>query len=242
MILTVYLFLLAFYLLGTAGIYLTYRRKERQVARKAWIKHIAYFVIINIVYFSIVINPVVFHVLAAIIVVAGFYELFRLFRVSGFKYGNLFLVEILVLVALSAGFLVFSAMHKEMILFTFIIISLFDGFSQITGQLWGRRKLFPKISPNKTVEGLIGGMLVAVLSSLIFTNLISATWLKTVLLAAWIAVFAFLGDTAKSIVKRKYNVKDFSNLIPGHGGFLDRFDSLIAAGAGVALMGWIVEL
>jgi phosphatidate cytidylyltransferase len=92
------------------------------------------------------------------------------------------------------------------------------------------------------VEGLIGGLLVAVLSSLFFTGLLSANWLKTTLLATWISVCAFMGDAAKSYVKRKYNVKDFSNLIPGHGGFLDRFDSLITAGAGVALAGWIVDL
>jgi phosphatidate cytidylyltransferase len=118
-----------------------------------------------------------------------------------------------------------------------LILSIFDGFSQITGQLLGRTKLFPKISPNKTVEGLIGGALIALLSALVFKSLIIGTPLKAILLAAVIAVFAFAGDAAKSIYKRKYNVKDFSNLIPGHGGFLDRFDSLIAAGAGVALLG-----
>jgi len=55
-------------------------------------------------------------------------------------------------------------------------------------------------------------------------------------------MFAFAGDTAKSVYKRKYHVKDFSKMIPGHGGILDRFDSLIAGGAGVALLGWLTGL
>jgi len=126
-------------------------------------------------------------------------------------------------------------MEQGLILFSFLILSVFDGYSQITGQLFGKRKLFPKVSPNKTVEGLIGGAVIAVLSALVFRNVIEEEPLKAIMLAAVIAVFAFAGDAAKSVYKRKYGVKNFSNLIPGNGGFLDRFDSLIATGAGIAL-------
>jgi len=143
---------------------------------------------------------------------------------------------------LSIGFYSFSHMEKGVILFAFLITAIFDGFSQVSGQLLGRTKLFPKISPGKTVEGLIGGALVAVLSSLVFKNVFTALSLKAIILAAVVVVFAFLGDTAKSLYKRKYNVKDFSNLIPGHGGILDRFDSLIAGGAGVTLLGLFMRI
>jgi phosphatidate cytidylyltransferase len=88
------------------------------------------------------------------------------------------------------------------------------------------------------VEGLIGGATVSVLSSLVFRNIIPADPGQALLIASVVVLFAFGGDTAKSVFKRKYNVKDFSRIIPGHGGFLDRFDSLIAGGAGVALLSW----
>ncbi|MFN2336827.1 MAG: phosphatidate cytidylyltransferase, partial [Bacteroidales bacterium] len=137
----------------------------------------------------------------------------------------------------------FSVMDQGLILFAFLILCIFDGFSQVTGQLFGKRKLFPKISPNKTVEGFIGGATFALLSGLVFRELIPEIPLPEVLLlAAVVVLFAFAGDTTKSVYKRKYNVKDFSRLIPGHGGFLDRFDSLIAGGAGVALLRWLTGL
>jgi phosphatidate cytidylyltransferase len=128
------------------------------------------------------------------------------------------------------------------VLFAFLILSIFDGFSQVSGQLFGKTKLFPKISPNKTVEGLAGGALMAILSGLVFKNIVPVSSLKAIILSAIVVVFAFSGDALKSLYKRKYNVKDFGNLIPGHGGVLDRFDSLIAGGAGVTLLGLLMDL
>jgi len=235
----IYTVILVYYLLGTIGIYLINRRKEPDAKRKAWIKHINYFIITNIVFFSIAINPVVFRILAVLIIAVGFAELFKLFRESGYNYRNFFLLSITLMALLSAGFFFFSQMGKGVMLFAFLIICIFDGFSQVSGQLFGKTKLFPKVSPNKTVEGLIGGSIIALLSAFVFKDLITAPHINAILFAVVVVIFAFIGDTVKSIYKRKYNVKDFSNLIPGHGGFLDRFDSLIAGGAGVALL-WLL--
>jgi phosphatidate cytidylyltransferase len=238
----IYTVILVYYLLGTVGIYFINRRKEPQIKRKAWIKHVNYFIVISLVFFSIAVNPVIFRYVAALIIIVGFYELFNLYRVSGFSHATFFISSIIIMALLSLGFYSFSHMEKGVILFAFLITAIFDGFSQVSGQLLGRTKLFPKISPGKTVEGLIGGALVAVLSSLVFKNVFTALSLKAIILAAVVVVFAFLGDTAKSLYKRKYNVKDFSNLIPGHGGILDRFDSLIAGGAGVTLLGLFMRI
>ncbi|MFZ0473463.1 MAG: phosphatidate cytidylyltransferase [Bacteroidales bacterium] len=237
----IYTVILVYYFLGTIGIYFINRRKEPQAKRKAWIKHINYFIITNIVFFSIAINPVVFRVLAVVIIVIGFAELYKLFRESGYNFRNFFLFSVFVLALFSAGFYLFSHMEKGVMLFAFLILAIFDGFSQVSGQLFGKTKLFPNISPNKTVEGLIGGALIALLSAFVFRSLIIAPQINAILFAVVVVIFAFLGDAAKSVYKRKYCVKDFSNLIPGHGGFLDRFDSLIAGGTGVALLGLLLN-
>ena len=142
---------------------------------------------------------------------------------------------------LSMGFLLFGTLQKELILFSFIVLSIFDSFSQIAGQLWGRRKLFPKTSPNKTLGGFIGGGLMAIGSAFLLNNLYSGTELKSLILTLGIVLFAFAGDFTASFFKRKFNVKDYSNLIPGHGGFLDRFDSMIAAGAWVAFSVYVLN-
>jgi phosphatidate cytidylyltransferase len=239
----VYIVIISYFVVGTAGIWIINRRKEPEVARRSWIKHLTYFIITNIVYFSIALEVTVFRYVVVVIIIAGFLELGKLFLESGYLHKIFFLVSLLLLALLSAGFLSFSVMDQGLILFAFLILCIFDGFSQVTGQLIGKRKLFPKISPNKTVEGFIGGATFAVFSGLVFRKLIPETPLHEVLLlSAIVVLFAFAGDTAKSVYKRRYNVKDFSAMIPGHGGFLDRFDSLITGGAGVALLGWLTGL
>ena len=236
----IYSVILVYYLLGTIGIYFINRRKEPDIRRRAWIKHITYFIVTSIVFFSIGINPVAFRIVAVLIIIAGFLELLRLFKESGFAGKGFFTISFVIMVLMSLGFILFSMKEKGLVLFAFLILSIFDGFSQVSGQLLGKTKLFPGISPNKTVEGLAGGALVAILSGLVFKNLVPVDSLRAMVLATVVVVFAFAGDALKSLYKRKYNVKDFSNLIPGHGGVLDRFDSLIAGGAGVTLVGLLM--
>lgn len=238
----VYMVILVYFVLGTAGIWFINRNKEADVARRSWIKHLTYFIITSFIFFSIAFSSVLFRYIALVIIIAGFLELAKLFHESSYRHKIFFFASLLTLAVLSAGFLFFSRMEKGLILYSFLILCIFDGFSQVTGQLIGRHKLFPKISPNKTVEGFVGGATVALLSALVFRHLIPAEPMEAILAAAVVVVFAFAGDTAKSAYKRRYNVKDFSQLIPGHGGFLDRFDSLIAGGAGVALLGWLMTL
>lgn len=238
----VYMVILVYFVLGTAGIWFINRNKEPEVARRSWIKHLTYFIITSFLFFSIAFRVILFRYIALVIIIAGFLELAKLFLESGYRHKIFFVASLLIFALLSAGFFFFSKMEQGLILYSFLILCIFDGFSQVTGQLIGRHKLFPKISPNKTVEGFIGGATVAVLSALVFRQLIPAEPLKAILVAAVVVLFAFAGDTAKSAYKRRYNVKDFSRLIPGHGGFLDRFDSLITGGAGVALLGWLTAL
>jgi len=105
------------------------------------------------------------------------------------------------------------------------------------GRARGKHKLAPKISPAKTWEGAVGGLISAILAAIIIAlvlNLISPFTFKywqIMLLGLLVGVFAQLGDLVESLLKRNTGVKESGNLLPGHGGILDRFDSLIFVGA-----------
>jgi phosphatidate cytidylyltransferase len=235
MIVTIYLIILSYFVLGAISFYFINRKKDRQTARKSWLKYITYFFIIHLLFLSIVFNPLVFHYVAILIILTGTIEMVLLFRRSGYARPWFFVISLLVYLALCTGFLRFSQLNGQIILFTFLVLSIFDAFSQITGQLAGKTRLFPAVSPGKTVEGLAGGVVTAVASSLLLNNLTRNSFTHSLIMATGIVIFAFTGDMLASVYKRKYHVKDFSRLLPGHGGFLDRFDSLIAGGAFTAL-------
>lgn len=241
-ILTIYIIILSYFALGAIGFYFVNRKKGQEQARNNWIKLISYFFIIHILFFSIVIHPPVFRYVAALIIAAGIFELLKLYSQSGYQGTGFFLFSIILFTVFATGFYFFSGLKPETMLFSFLILSVFDSFSQITGQLAGKKKLFPAISPNKTREGLIGGIIMALITAYLIKALVTEPLIKVLVLAAGTVIFAFIGDIFTSYYKRYYRVKDFSRLIPGHGGFLDRFDSLIAGGFWTALFVYITGI
>ena len=118
----------------------------------------------------------------------------------------------------------------EYLLYLFIVTTMTDSFAFFTGKLVGRNKLCPKISPNKTIEGVIGGTIMGTFIATVFyltvinpdINIIYLVGITFVL-----SVVCQVGDLVFSAIKRYFNIKDYSKLIPGHGGILDRFDSII---------------
>jgi phosphatidate cytidylyltransferase len=110
----------------------------------------------------------------------------------------------------------------------FILIWTNDTFAYIIGKKWGKNKLFERISPKKTIEGFAGGVLFCILASIIlslFFNFFSlGIWISS---AIFVGVFGTIGDLIESKFKREANVKDSGNIMPGHGGILDRLDSII---------------
>lgn len=114
------------------------------------------------------------------------------------------------------------------ILYIFVLIWLSDIMAYVVGSLLGKNALVPKISKNKTWEGAIGGFVCTVLGGLVLENYIlvdsKMNWL---VIGIIVAIAAPIGDIVESKLKRMFNAKDSSNLIPGHGGFLDRLDSFI---------------
>ena len=116
------------------------------------------------------------------------------------------------------------------ILYLLIITTITDTFALFTGMLIGKHPLCPKISPKKTIEGLVGGVLMGTFTAVAFYHTVINPHLSILLLILVTLILCLvgqLGDLVFSSIKRYYDVKDFSELIPGHGGILDRFDSLI---------------
>ena len=118
----------------------------------------------------------------------------------------------------------------ELIMSVFVILWVNDSFAYISGSLFGKHKMFPKISPKKSWEGFAGGLLFTMGLSLLlsrFASILSVyEWL---LMSVIVVITGTIGDFIESGIKRNAAVKDSGSAMPGHGGFLDRFDSLLFA-------------
>ncbi|WP_417886371.1 phosphatidate cytidylyltransferase [Zunongwangia sp.] len=118
----------------------------------------------------------------------------------------------------------------KLIVGIFVLIWTNDTFAYIIGKNFGKRKLFERISPNKTIEGFIGGVIFSCIASYFiasYTDFLTApVWFG---LAIILSIFGTLGDLIQSKFKRQAGVKDSGNLMPGHGGLFDRLDSIIFA-------------
>ncbi|MBI5235544.1 MAG: phosphatidate cytidylyltransferase [Deltaproteobacteria bacterium] len=138
----------------------------------------------------------------------------------------------LVYIALPITFLFLIAVLEPQgrlwLLFLLIVIWANDTFAYCTGRLIGRHKLSPEISPGKTIEGAVGGLIGGGLAAYVFNHYvhlgIAAHWI--IALSIVIGVAGIFGDLAESLLKRSAGVKDSGSIIPGHGGILDRMDSL----------------
>lgn len=110
-----------------------------------------------------------------------------------------------------------------------------DTFAYFTGYFFGKHKLIPDVSPKKTIEGSVGGTLFCIIGCAIYGYIIKANFLSDIppvwafaILGFILAIVSQVGDLIFSLIKRKYNIKDYGFIFPGHGGVLDRFDSIIA--------------
>ncbi len=125
------------------------------------------------------------------------------------------------------------------LLFAFVLVWAADIGAYFTGQGFGRNKLAPAVSPGKTWEGLLGGvawsLAVAWAAGTWLFELNGASWLPFLLLCTAVVLLSIVGDLGESLIKRQAGAKDSGTLLPGHGGMLDRIDSLLAALPALAL-------
>jgi phosphatidate cytidylyltransferase len=226
--LILYLILLIYFLIGAFVISTINKKKSDRERKENWLKYFSYLVIISILFTSIIFGQKLFHYLSILIIFFGYFEIVMLIILTrkvltGFVTLAFFTLGFY-------GFCKFSLLDQNLLLYALFLVTVFDAFSQLTGQLFGKRKLLPSISPNKTIEGLIGGYMFSLFTSILLCKLLNISIYQSMVLGTGISAFAFLGDISASFFKRKFEVKDFSQMLPGQGGFLDRFDSLIFSG------------
>ncbi|MCP4208342.1 MAG: phosphatidate cytidylyltransferase [Shimia sp.] len=135
-----------------------------------------------------------------------------------------------------------SPAFGAVLLATYLMVEIFDSFALFFGAMWGRTKAFPTLSPNKTVEGLLGGGFALLTLSLITAAILGLPLLPTALTALIVGAMAVVGDLAASRHKRIAGVKDYPQVLPRQGGLLDSLDSWIAAGAGLTALHTVAQL
>lgn len=151
--------------------------------------------------------------------------------------GNGFLT-LYITISMSCIVLAREEYGTSMMLLTFVCAWMTDTGAYFCGRAFGKRKLIPHVSPNKTVGGAVGGIIVSMVSCIIYlfictklSGAVAESWPLLILGGGIIggvgAVFAQLGDLTASAIKRDTQIKDFGWIFPGHGGFMDRFDSVI---------------
>ena len=136
---------------------------------------------------------------------------------------------------------VFATPQTLILLSLFVIIWTNDTGAYCVGSLLGKHKMFPRVSPGKSWEGLVGGFVFALVAGWIFSMFVSLSPDRTTNIVLWlgyaalVSVFGTLGDLMESLTKRTLGIKDSGNIIPGHGGMLDRFDSMLLAAPVIAM-------
>lgn len=194
------------------------------------IKIFAYISVLLLIYFSennfnifanIIIFPLLFLLFFIPIIFIKDYNL----NDSLYVFGNVLFISI--------SFIIFNIIRGKSIyyfLYTILIATMNDTFALFGGKLFGKHKLCPNISPKKTIEGSIVGLIFGTIIPVIFLSLtcsLNINLFYLIVITLFLSIIGQLGDLFFSSIKRSFCVKDFSNLIPGHGGILDRLDSLI---------------
>lgn len=117
----------------------------------------------------------------------------------------------------------------SLVLFTLAATFMNDTGAYFIGRKWGKNKLARRVSPNKTVEGLVGGIIFTIITCILMRYILSLSldYINLIVLALVLSLSALLGDLVESMLKREVDIKDSGNIFPGHGGILDRADSLL---------------
>lgn len=188
-----------------------------------FIKVISYVLIIHSVIFSEVsLLPIILIIMSILLI---FFDKSK-YNVNDFTFVTAFLV------LLSTVFTYFIYIRNEdvnILIYLLLITILTDTFALFGGKLFGKHKLIERVSPKKTIEGsVIGSFFGTIIPSVYYIYMVdpSANFFIVILMTVVLSIIGQLGDLVFSSIKRYFNIKDFSNIMPGHGGILDRIDSI----------------
>jgi len=234
----VFQYSLAAFALGGAGTYAAGRGAEPRRRQERWVKFAVYFLVLNSVLLLAAMERAVFTCFALLVLAVGAGELSAVLAGARALGTGARAAIWAAYLCLGSGLLLYSffpaASHIQ---FVYLVVAVFDGFSQVSGHLFGKHALAPTISPNKTAEGAIGGALAAAVTAVMLRGLLNLGLAPALTVAGVLVTAALAGDLAGSWIKRKGGVKDFGRALPGHGGVLDRFGSfLFAAPAALVLL------
>jgi phosphatidate cytidylyltransferase len=225
----IFYYIVVYLILGAVGMHLGNKKQPWQVQRERWLKYGTYVIITAAVITCIFTSTFIY--CAIVIAAIGLFEIvganFR--RVVNIKQATF---SIFVYLAVAIGFIGLAhAFNNAFLLFIYFQVFIFDAFCQVIGQLAGRHKLAPTISPAKTVEGLTGGWIFCILTALVARSWVHQSLFIALLCGTLTGLTSFIGDITGSYFKRLVKIKDYSNFLPGQGGFIDRFGSLMVTGA-----------
>jgi len=223
-------YIIFFLAVGGAGMAVANSKATPMVRRQRWLKYFTYIFFTGMVVLSIFYY--FFQWVAWIIVLASFAELVKANLSATGKSIDQVVISFVFFLLIAAGFVFFSVtFQSSFLLFIYFQILVFDGFCQITGQLFGKHQLAPSISPAKTWEGLAGGLCCCIVAAVMAADWVGLSYFNAALFGLLTGIAGFAGDLLASFYKRRTGIKDYSNWLPGQGGFLDRFDSFLVAGS-----------
>lgn len=231
--------MLIFILIGGIGMAIGGRNQPRTIQLQRWLKFGVYIGVMLVVLGSILYD--LFRFVAPVIVLLTSIEFFKAFIPVQKTKRKVGIWGLLIYLLTAFLFLLFALkVPAQLQLFVYIGIVVFDAFSQVVGQIFGTNALMPSISPGKTREGLLGGVLFCIVASVGSVMVLKLPVVNGLIGGLITAATGFSGDILASVFKRKAGIKDYSNWLPGQGGFLDRFDSFIFAGAFYYLLNRLV--
>jgi phosphatidate cytidylyltransferase len=236
-------FIIIFFISIIVSVVATFIQSRKAISaekvKAIWTKYIVYIFVIGVVsvtFYSSHLFLQYFLLLA--LAIRSFYELFLIAPLLNNKWILIYPVVIITISSL----LIYSTVYPNLLIYFFIF--LFDGFSQIGGQLFGKIKITPNVSSGKTLAGLISGSIVASSTYYYLSTkaLDSFTITKFCTIIIFLIAGCFYGDLGASYLKRKAGIKDFKTMLPEHGGVLDRFDSFYGCYFACSILALIQKL